>query len=941
MDGSSESLQKWREEYVGGSPEEELKETKALAEMMMAAQLKSKAAGGARSVDRAFHKKAIAAFKGAELRFEDDLPSDLQVGFAQPKARYPATVRFSNASSQTQSDEDKDLRGLAVRVSEAEGIDHDLLATNFPVPHARNARQFVVFAHAVSGGRVSKLIGLVRLCFVLGFSETRRMLGNVREALRTCESVAQESYWSRGAIAWGNEAVRYTFKPTQGAPSVVGAFAGASRLSSEYAARQAHGEIIIDLYVQRFVSEEQTPIEDAAHEWDELVSPPIKVAELILPQRDLSTPEALAEALEIERMGFNPWNTTQDFRPLGNLNRARKAAYDASASHRQGKRFKAPPPPIQNRVFGTAARSILRAVNRRVPWHRIPFLLVQLLNLDALRHDLRHNSLIDTDPEEAVPSARAVPPEPKPSHYNYRTHDGSYNDLSDPSMGAAGATFGRNMSPQVQPDDSPNPIEVARKLMDRQAFIPAKILNILAASWIQFQVHDWVSHERRKLDEDDDIVPIPDGYPDWKNRPNGQPERNMRIAGNIPKEGANDPFLFANENSHWWDGSQVYGVNSEAARKLRDGPKIKLTKDGYLPLNVHGFELTGFNESWWLGLSSLHTLFAREHNVLCDELKSAYPQMDEERVYQTARLIVSALIAKIHTVEWTPAILGTEALDIGMKTNWYGPPKSWLTRLGIWLTDVHALKGIPETEPDHHTARYALTEEFATVYRMHPLIPDDYIFYDYKTGNEKARRGFLEIQGEQTDEQLRELGLRDCLYSQGIAHPGAITLHNFPKSLQNLERFDELIDLSVVDIVRTRARRVPRYNEFRKGLHMPPVTEWDELTASPETNQILKDLYGDIDKVDTVIGLLGETPPDGFGFSDTAFRVFILMASRRLQSDRFLTTDFRPEIYTQLGMDWIAQNGMKSLILRHFPEFAPVLPKNATAFAPWHTVQEG
>lgn len=944
MDGSRETQPKWREVYVGGSPEAELKETKELAQMMMAAQLKSMAAAKARGVDRAFHKKPIAAFKGAELRFVEDLPEDLQVGFAKPGARYPAMVRFSNASSQTQSDEDKDLRGLAVRVTEAEGVDHDLLATNFAVPHARNARQFVVFAHALAGGRLSKLVGLVRLCFVLGLSETRRMIGNVRTALRECESVALESYWSRGAIAWGPEAVRYTFKPAPGASGFPGAFTGAGRLSADYAARQASGDITFDLFVQRFYAEDQTPIEDAAHEWSEMVSPPVKVAELVLPQRDLSTPEALAEALEIERMGFNPWNTTDEFRPLGNLNRARRAAYDASAAHRQGKRFKAPPPPLQNRIFGTAARSILRVVNRRVPWHRIPSVLLQMLNLDALRHDLRQKSLIDTDPEEPVPSARAVPPEPGAEHRVYRTHDGSYNDLSDPQMGAAGATFGRNMPPQVQPDGSPNPYEVARKLMDRQAFIPAKILNILAASWIQFQVHDWVAHERRKLGEDDDVVPVPDGYPDWTNAVDGKPEREMRIGGNVPKEGADDPFLFANENSHWWDGSQVYGVSTEAAMELRDGPKIRLDqfKDGkYLPENVHGFSLTGFNESWWLGLSTLHTLFAREHNVLCDELKATYPTMDDERVYQTARLIVSALIAKIHTVEWTPAILGTEALDIGMKTNWYGPPKSWLTRLGIWLTDTHALKGIPETEPDHHTARYSLTEEFATVYRMHPLIPDDYIFYNFETGKEKARRSFLDIQGEQTDEQLRDLGLRDCLYSQGIAHPGAITLHNFPKTLQNLEREGEIIDLSVVDIVRTRARRVPRYNEFRKGLHMPPVTEWDDLTASPETNRILKELYGDIDKVDTVIGLLGETPPDGFGFSDTAFRVFILMASRRLQSDRFLTTDFRPEIYTPLGMDWIARNGMKSVLLRHFPEFASVLPKNATAFAPWSVVQEG
>ena len=65
-------------------------------------------------------------------------------------------------------------------------------------------------------------------------------------------------------------------------------------------------------------------------------------------------------------------------------------------------------------------------------------------------------------------------------------------------------------------------------------------------------------------------------------------------------------------------------------------------------------------------------------------------------------------------------------------------------------------------------------------------------------------------------------------------------------------------------------------------------------------------LYRSIDDVDTMIGLFAETPPEGFGFSDTAFRIFILMASRRIQSDRFLTVDFRPEIYSPLGMDWVA-----------------------------------
>ncbi|MDN5849087.1 MAG: hypothetical protein L0H63_05535, partial [Nitrococcus sp.] len=385
--------------------------------------------------------------------------------------------------------------------------------------------------------------------------------------------------------------------------------------------------------------------------------------------------------------------------------------------------------------------------------------------------------------------------------------------------------------------------------------------------------------------------------------------------------------------------SALYGESAEHAATLRDGARFRLEK-GYLPTDLQGMEVTGFNEGWWLGLSAMHTLFAREHNVLIDELQREYPHWDDERAYQTARLIVSALIAKIHTIEWTPAILATETLDIGLKTNWYGPPSGeWLIRLGIWLTDVHALKGITETKPDHHGVPYSFTEEFVTIYRMHPLIPDDYIFYNYATGAERERMGFLEIQGAHADERMRRIGLRDVMYSFGVAHPGAITLHNFPKALQHFERAGEVIDLAVVDIVRTRARRVPRYNGFRRALRMPEIRSWDDLTASPETNRLAREIYGEIDKVDTVVGLLGENPPEGFGFSDTAFRIFLLMASRRLQSDRFLTVDFRPEIYSPLGIDWVERNSMTSVLLRHCPELAPVLPRDASAFAPWRPVR--
>ena len=84
----------------------------------------------------------------------------------------------------------------------------------------------------------------------------------------------------------------------------------------------------------------------------------------------------------------------------------------------------------------------------------------------------------------------------------------------------------------------------------------------------------------------------------------------------------------------------------------------------------------------------------------------------------------------------------------------------------------------------------------------------------------------------------------------------------------------------------------------------------------------MADVYGDIEKVDLMVGLFAEKRPTGFAFSDTAFRIFILMASRRLNSDRFFTKDFRPEIYSPTGLNWIRDNDMRTVLLRHFPRAA-------------------
>ena len=92
---------------------------------------------------------------------------------------------------------------------------------------------------------------------------------------------------------------------------------------------------------------------------------------------------------------------------------------------------------------------------------------------------------------------------------------------------------------------------------------------------------------------------------------------------------------------------------------------------------------------------------------------------------------------------------------------------------------------------------------------------------------------------------------------------------------------------------------------------------------------------GDIERVDLLVGMYAEPRPPGFAFSNTAFHLFVLTAPRRLSSDRFLSTDFSPKVYTQVGIEWVEFNNMGTIILRHHPELRQAMGSIKNAFGPW------
>jgi hypothetical protein len=620
-----------------------------------------------------------------------------------------------------------------------------------------------------------------------------------------------------------------------------------------------------------------------------------------------------------------------------------------------------------------------------------------LLVLKGIRENLLVNNLHDAH----VDYAGYKPVDCKKSSTKFRSADGTCTDPTNPYVGAAGTAFGRNVAPEFIDQDAakklmtPNPAEVSKVLFTRDEFKPVPFLNMLAASWIQFMNHDWLTHGKNQ-----------EKNPHYVDH-NGPASREIERTKENDVDGKSYKPSFGkttlNDVTHWWDGSQIYGSSQEEQNKVRSFKNGRMTtvmingrevlpKDSSLDIarNKQGFghEITGFRDNWWVGLSMLHHLFVKEHNSIADMLIKKYVKEDaasgkwiwkngkevlvlddkglDEQVFQTARLINAAVMAKIHTVEWTPAILANDVLKKAMFTNWYGlaNPQTWsklikkipgLNRVNLinGINTGYTIGGIVGQKRNDYGVPFSISEEFTSVYRLHSLLPES--IYMRKLDDKKIIPvPFEATRNEKAYKFFTDYDLKDMFYSFGTQHPGQLVLNNFPKFMQELKIPGHgAMDLAMVDIVRDRERGVPRYNQFRRAISLTPITSYaDFFPAGKAINERQKDIikklnevYGkdengndNVEAIDLLVGTSAEeVRPKNFGFGETMFQIFILMASRRLMADRFYTNDYRKEFYTRGGMAWIDDEGyMHKVIGRHMPELKPHMKGLETAFNPWH-----
>jgi len=589
-------------------------------------------------------------------------------------------------------------------------------------------------------------------------------------------------------------------------------------------------------------------------------------------------------------------------------------------------------------------KALARWIDHRRPWHRVPVPLGVLL-LIGLREALRDDNFFPTvEPEQQRAEAGAAPSSER--QRRVRTADGSFNVLDSPLTGKAGTRFARNFDPEhtrPEPESmllTPNPRTVSRVLLTRDTFIPAPNVNLLAAAWLQFMIHGWFSHGKNQKSNPCKIPLAADD--DW-------PERPMTMLRSAPDPSytpsSNRPPTFVNQTSHWWDASQIYGDDDACVAKLRagEGGRLRMGEDGLLPIDPdtglddeYGVNVTGVAGNWWIGLSLLHTLFTREHNAICDALQSAYPSWSDDDVFDHARLINSALMVKIFMVDWAPVITAHPVAAYVPRAAWYGLAGERIHRRFGRISSNPLISGVPGSPTRRDAHRYAITEELVAIYRNHAFLPDTFSFRRAADDGDLCEVDFPDAAFRKSRALEEAIPMRDLFYSFCTMNAGALTLHNFPRFLQRLAEPDgTTVDLAATDIFRTRERGVPRYNEYRRLTRLGPVRSFEELCPNPVWREELRNVYGDVDAVDLVVGLYAEPPPPGMAIPDSSYRLFILMTSIRLEQDRFLSQDYRPEIYSLEGLAWIERNDMRSVLSRHYPELAPYLPRSRSPFTPW------
>uniref|UniRef100_A0A8C1CQB7 Prostaglandin G/H synthase 2 n=2 Tax=Cyprinus carpio TaxID=7962 RepID=A0A8C1CQB7_CYPCA len=428
--------------------------------------------------------------------------------------------------------------------------------------------------------------------------------------------------------------------------------------------------------------------------------------------------------------------------------------------------------------------------------------------------------------------------------YNYKSWE-AYSNLS---------YYTRTLAPLPQncpTPDLPNAKEVVEKVLVRKQFIPDPQRSSLMFAF--FAQH--FSHQFFKSD--------------FKKGP-----------------------AFTKALGHGVNLGHIYGETLERQHKLRlfkDG-KLKyqvvdgevyppLVKDVQVDMHYppHIPEEQRFavgHEAFGLvpGLMMYASIWLREHNRVCDIMKQEHPDWDDERIFQTTRLILIGETIKIVIEDYVQHLSGYH----------------------------FKLKFDPEllfSERFQYQNRIA--SEFNTLYHWHPLMPDNFQIQDQVYGHH---------QFVFNNSILTKHGIRNMVESFTKQKSGRVAGgRNLPATVQG-------VAINVLE--HSRQMRYQSFNAYRKRFNMKPYSSFEEMTGDKELAAEMKQLYGHIDAVELYPGLLVEKPRPNAVFGETMVEMGAPYSLKGLMGNAICSPEYwMPSTFGgKVGFDIVNSASLKKLV---------------------------
>lgn len=476
------------------------------------------------------------------------------------------------------------------------------------------------------------------------------------------------------------------------------------------------------------------------------------------------------------------------------------------------------------------------------------------------------------------------------SAQEYRTFDGVGNNQLNPDWGSNESqlirfttiAYGDSISSPAG-ENRLNPREISNALFDQQER-KDDALGLSDFVWVfgQFLDHDiTLVHDFNFGANPNEAALIFPPIDDPVFPPGSFIPMMRSLAANGTGSSKDNPRQHANEISSFIDGSAVYGsdkIRADWLRTFQQG-KLKVSSENNLPWNTStgefnapivdspNMDTNGFTKKYYVAgdiranenplLIAMHTLFVREHNLICDELIEKNPSWSDEQLYQYARKIVGGKIQSIVYNEWLPSI----------QIN------------------------LPEYTGYNSSVNPGVFNIFSgAAFRMgHTLINSNLI--RMRKDGEIISRGNINLKDAFFNPLTVDLAGGIDPYLKGMATQ--IQQDFDCKIVSDLRNFlfgtpgMGGLDLAAININRGRERGFPDYNTIRADFGLPRITKFSDLCIDPEVSSVLKELYGTVDDVDPWVGMLAETHLNNSLFGELVNKILVTQFRRLRDGDRF------------------------------------------------------